>query len=50
MPANSAAVVPRFATTRIVVIASAVRTPKRSRISPARPCPVTAPSRTAIAW
>ena len=45
IPANSATVVPRFATSIVTAANVAHRTPKRSRISPVMPWPVARPSR-----
>jgi hypothetical protein len=45
IPANSAAVVPRFATTSKPIAIAAVFAPNRSRISAASPLPVTRPIR-----
>ena len=50
MPANSAQVVPRFAITSAVTASAAQRTPKRSRTSPASPCPVAMPVRAPSSW
>ena len=45
IPANSATVVPRFAASMVNTANAVQRTPKRSRMSPARPCPVARASR-----
>ena len=50
MPANSAAVVPRFAISNRIIAAAAARAPKRSRTSAASPLPVTMPRRAPISW
>ena len=50
MPANSAAVVPRFAISSRSITAAAVRTPYRSRIKAESPLPVTIPRRAPISW
>ena len=50
MPTNSEMQMPRFATSTATVERSDQRGPYRSRISSARPLPVTAPIRAAISW
>ena len=50
MPANSATVEPRLATSMRIAAKAAQRTPKRSRIRPIRPLPVARPMRAPISW
>ena len=50
MPAYSASVVPKLATSMVTATKAAHRTPKRSRTSPVRPCPVARPSRAPTSW
>lgn len=50
MPANSAQVVPRLATTSAATARAARRTPYASRTSPVRPWPVTTPMRAPRSW
>ena len=50
MPANSAVVVPTFATNNAVIDNTPARAPYLCRISPARPCPVTTPIRAPRSW
>ena len=50
MPAYSARVVPKLATSIVTATKAAQRTPKRSRTSPVRPCPVARPRRAPTSW
>ena len=49
-PANSAQVVPRFATTSVATAAAAARVPYEERMSETSPFPVTSPSRAPSSW
>jgi hypothetical protein len=50
VPANSATMEPRFATSIVTVRKKTQRTPKRSRTRPVSPCPVARPSRAPTSW
>jgi hypothetical protein len=50
MPANSATVSPRLAASIVSTAKLAQRMPKRSRMSPDRPCPVASPMRAPTSW
>ena len=50
MPANSATLVAALLASSMSIAKKVGRTPNRSRISAAKPLPVTAPMRPAISW
>lgn len=50
MPANSAVVVPMFASSSAAIDSTPARAPYRCRIRPARPWPVTTPMRAPRSW
>ena len=49
-PANSAAMLPKSASPRTIIVKKVMRRPNSSRIRSDRPLPVIAPMRAAISW